>query len=85
LRAQDDWVAAAGAYARDHDDARATLNTISGWLTRLFYEPGVEADARRGRAFEGIAEDPTRFPDVVGLGPGAPCDELVRRRFFNED
>ncbi len=45
----------------------------------------VGADARRARAFPLLAEDPTRLPDLLGLGPAVSTDETVRRRFFGEE
>ena len=54
-------------------------------MAELFLEIGSEADARRARAMPLIAQDPDRIPDVATIGPEAPSNDEVRRRFFGED
>ncbi|HZW27370.1 MAG TPA: NAD(P)/FAD-dependent oxidoreductase [Trueperaceae bacterium] len=81
----DDPVTAARAYARRHDGYYGSLRRQTGWLTTLFRTPGPEADALRERALPLFVADPTRAPDVVGLGPDGPSDERARRRFFGEE
>jgi hypothetical protein len=49
------------------------------------YDPSPESAAIRARAFPLIAQDRTRRPDIIGLGPEFPSDEAARRRFFGED
>jgi 2-polyprenyl-6-methoxyphenol hydroxylase-like FAD-dependent oxidoreductase len=48
--------------------------------------PTASAPAqRRQHALPRIAEDPSRAPDIVGIGPEAPSDEHARQRCFGED
>jgi 2-polyprenyl-6-methoxyphenol hydroxylase-like FAD-dependent oxidoreductase len=77
-----DWDGAAAAYALDHDHAYGSLHRQHNWARHLFYTEGPEAEAMRARALPKLAEDPSRRPDVIGLGPDAPSDEAARRRFF---
>jgi len=51
----------------------------------MFLETGPEADARRAKALPLIAQDGTRMPDLFGMGPDAPINETIRRRFFGEE
>jgi 2-polyprenyl-6-methoxyphenol hydroxylase-like FAD-dependent oxidoreductase len=85
LLSNDDWCAAGDAYAAEHDRHYGVIHTLDTWAADLLYEIGPEADALRARALPRILEDPTRLPDVIGLGPAAPADEAARRRFFGED
>jgi len=85
LLAGSDLREAARAYAAQHDATYGALRRQTGWLTQLFRTPGPEADALRERAIPLIADDPSRAPDVVGLGPDGPSDERARRRFFGEE
>ena len=85
LLANDDWSAAGHAYAAEHDRYFGVIHTVEDWLTKIFYETGPEADARRGRVFPLIAADPTRQPDALVTGPDQPAGETERRRFFGED
>ena len=78
LHANDDWDAALAQYAKEHDEYRAALHRIHEWMTQLVWTPGPEADARRMRVFPRWNEDPTGFPDGVGLGPFGPSDERAR-------
>jgi 2-polyprenyl-6-methoxyphenol hydroxylase-like FAD-dependent oxidoreductase len=84
LLAEADWDAAATAYATDHDFYYSALHRIEGWWREMFYGVGPEAEAMQVRALQEIAKDPSRVPDIVGLGPEAPHDEAARRRFFAE-
>jgi hypothetical protein len=54
-------------------------------MTQFFYDTGPDADARRGRAFGLIAQDPTRMPDDTFTGPNEPATDTRRRRFFGEE
>jgi 2-polyprenyl-6-methoxyphenol hydroxylase-like FAD-dependent oxidoreductase len=81
----DDWARAADDYAAEQTRDAAALRRITGWLTELLFEPGAEADARRGKAFARLAEDPSRLLDFVGLGPDGPSDGRARKRLFGED
>ena len=84
LCSSGDWPSAAHTYANEHDRCHHVLHTIEGWLTDLIYEIGDEADSRRAKAMPLLAEDPSRIPDGVGLGPDAPCDETAKRRLFGD-
>ncbi len=84
LCASEDWDAAGHIYARDQHATFETVHTLENLYRALFLEQGAEADARRARALPMIAEDFSRVPDLFGLGPGAPTDDLARRRFFGE-
>jgi 2-polyprenyl-6-methoxyphenol hydroxylase-like FAD-dependent oxidoreductase len=84
LLADDDWDRAAAAYAADHDDFYGRLHRLESMMADLYLEMGPEADRRRRRAFALFAQDETRSPDTIGLGPEAPSDEAARRRFFGE-
>jgi hypothetical protein len=59
-----------------------SLHRQHGWARALFYAVGSDADALRGQALPNLAQDPSRRPDIIGLGPDAPSDEVARRRFF---
>jgi hypothetical protein len=85
LTADEDWRSAADAYAIDHDRYAADLRRIQGWYRDLWYGVGPEAEAVRARALPLLLADPTRYADMVGLGPDASCDEAARRRLFGED
>jgi 2-polyprenyl-6-methoxyphenol hydroxylase-like FAD-dependent oxidoreductase len=85
LLANDDWHEAAEAYAAEHDRYYGALHRLTNWARTLFYDQQPEAAALRERAFPRLAEDPTRRPDFVGVGPEFPSDEGARRRFFGED
>ncbi len=85
LLATSDWSVAAAAYAREHDRYYGALRRMHGWMRELYYERGPEADARRARALPRLAEESTRRPDTIGLGPDAASDEVARRRFFGDD
>jgi len=84
LLATDDWEAAGRAYAGEQQIHAASLRRITNWLTRLWFEPGPEADHLRAQALPRLGEDPTRMPDFAGLGCDAPSDENARRRLFGE-
>jgi 2-polyprenyl-6-methoxyphenol hydroxylase-like FAD-dependent oxidoreductase len=85
LLANDDWDAAGHAYATEHDRHFNVIHTVEGWLTQFFYGTGEEADARRGRAFPLIAQDPTRVPDTLFSGPDHPLSDEMRKKFFAEE
>ena len=85
LLSNDDWDAAGNAYAKEQNQDFMKIRTHEDWLRTLFLETGTEADERRERAFPLIAEDPSRMPDLFGLGPDAPVGDLVERRFFGEE
>jgi len=83
--AERDWDMAAHAYAAEHDRYFGSIHRQLDWLTKLFYEPGSAAAARRERAFARLAEDPGRGPDIPGLGPESPSDDAAYRNLFGDD
>ncbi len=85
LATEPDWAVAAAAYAQEHDAYFQSLYRIHEWVRELWFGVGEAAQQLRARAFPLIAEDATRIPDFIGLGPDAPSDEAARRRFFAED
>ena len=85
LLADDDWNAAADAYAAEHDRYSAVIRKVEAWFRTIFLEQGDEADLRRSRALPLLAQDGTRAPDHLFSGPELPADESVKRRFFGED
>jgi 2-polyprenyl-6-methoxyphenol hydroxylase-like FAD-dependent oxidoreductase len=84
LQAEPDWRSAARAYADDHDDFYGRMRRLEAMETTLLFERGEQADRRRGHAFALFAQDPSRVPDALGLGPEAPSDDLARARYFGE-
>jgi 2-polyprenyl-6-methoxyphenol hydroxylase-like FAD-dependent oxidoreductase len=82
LIAQPDWRIAADLYANDHDRAFDSLRRMTSWMTEMAFATGREADATRGRAMPMIADDPTRVPDLAGVGPDAASDDYARQRYF---
>jgi 2-polyprenyl-6-methoxyphenol hydroxylase-like FAD-dependent oxidoreductase len=80
-----DWEMAAMAYADAHDRNYASLHRQHSWTRELFDAVGPEADALRAQALPKLAEDPSRRPDHIGLGPDASTDEAARRRFLGFD
>jgi 2-polyprenyl-6-methoxyphenol hydroxylase-like FAD-dependent oxidoreductase len=80
-----DWATAAGRYAAAHDLYYASIHRQHDWARALYYAVGPEADALRAHALPQLAEEPSRRPDTIGLGPDAPSDEVARQRFFAED
>jgi hypothetical protein len=85
LLATTDWDAAAHAYADEHDRYYGAMRIINQWMRELYYERGSEHDARRARALPRLAQEPERAPDLLGLGPDSPIDDIARRRFFGDD
>jgi menaquinone-9 beta-reductase len=81
----DDWDAAGGAYAGEHDGYAGRLHTFHHWMTAMYLATGPEADVRRARAMPLIGQDPTRQPDALFAGPDLPVDETARKRFFGEE
>ena len=79
LKNNPDWNVAISDYARQHDEYYGALHRIHKWMTELFWTPGPEADARRHKVFSRMMQDPTGFPDGVGLGPFGPSDERARQ------
>jgi len=84
LTAESNWDAAAHAYAEEHDRYSGILHRLLDSMVQLFYEPGPTAAARRLRAFARMAEDPSRAPDIPGLGPECPNDQAAYYNLFGE-
>jgi 2-polyprenyl-6-methoxyphenol hydroxylase-like FAD-dependent oxidoreductase len=85
LAGEPDWAAAAAAYAAEHDRYYACLRRIHSWFRELWFGADSNAEALRARALPRIAEDPSRIPDFIALGPEAPSGEAARRRMFGEE
>ena len=84
LVANEDWDAAAHAYAREHDWHYGVIHAVDNSMNELLLTPGPDASARRAKAFALIAEDPTRVLDHGFSGPEMPFDETVRQRYLGE-
>ncbi len=85
LLGHDNWDDAGNAYADAHYQYYGALHSFELWQTKLLLETGLDADARRQRAFAAWQEDRTRRLDVLMSGPGPTLDENTRRRFFGEE
>jgi 2-polyprenyl-6-methoxyphenol hydroxylase-like FAD-dependent oxidoreductase len=84
LLENEDWRLAACQYAAKQAQDAEALRTITDWLTALWYDPGEEANQIRARALPLLAQDPSRVPDFIGLGPDSRHDEVARSRLFGE-
>ncbi|MGE5072144.1 MAG: NAD(P)/FAD-dependent oxidoreductase, partial [Anaerolineae bacterium] len=84
LSREPDWDAAAHAYAEEHDRYFEKLHRVLDWLVLLYYKPGADAETLRQRALSRVDEDPSRMPDIPGLGPEAPSDEAAFHNLFGE-
>ena len=85
LTPMTNFAAAADTYAAEHERYYGALRSIHGWFRDMWFGAGAEAEALRTRALPKIAEDPSRVPDFIAVGPEAPSDEIARRRMFAED
>ncbi len=85
LRTNSDWNVALEQYASEHDEYYGALHRILDWMTQFAWTAGPEADDRRERVLAGMAKDPTKYPDLVGLGPFGPSDEQARRLVLGLD
>jgi 2-polyprenyl-6-methoxyphenol hydroxylase-like FAD-dependent oxidoreductase len=84
LLSDDDWDRMADAFAVDHDEFFGRMLRLGAMRGELLFDVGPQADARRKRAFAAQKADPSVLPDVLGLGPDAPSDEVARARYFGE-
>lgn len=85
LSAHEDWEVAGDAYARAHDDHYTKVRTATSWFTRVFLEPGPEADALRERVMPQLESDPFFLPDTLVSGPElAPPTNAHRARLFGD-
>jgi menaquinone-9 beta-reductase len=86
LLAEDDWDAAGHAYAAAHDRYYRNVQTANSWFTRVFLEPGPEADALRARVLPEMETDPFVLPDTLIAGPElAPPTQEHRARLFGPE
>jgi 2-polyprenyl-6-methoxyphenol hydroxylase-like FAD-dependent oxidoreductase len=85
LRADDDWDAAAHAYAAEHDRYYGVIHSVEDWQTQVLLERGPQADEIRKRALPKLTTDPLRLPDHIISGPDIPLDASLRARFFGND
>jgi len=76
---------AAARYADERDAYYGTVRTVENWQSELLLTPGEVADQRRRKAASLWSTDPSRLPDLSGLGPEVDASEDARRRFFGED
>ena len=84
LLANGDPEIAGNAYAEAHDLYYADLRAFEDVITDLFFEPGPEADMRRGRI---LAGGPDALPEMANLqnGPGhQPVGAEFRRRVLGD-
>jgi menaquinone-9 beta-reductase len=84
LLSTGDWRTAAEDYATQRDHYYGALHKVTGWIARLNFDVGPQADMQRERALPLLAEDPSRMPDHLVSGPDLPADETVRLRYFGE-
>jgi 2-polyprenyl-6-methoxyphenol hydroxylase-like FAD-dependent oxidoreductase len=82
---QQEWHEAGEDYSRELRRWCGTMRMVTGWLRQLFLETGSLADARRNRAFSLIAQDRSRYPDLLFDGPDIPLDSKSEARLFGED
>ncbi|MPZ98607.1 MAG: FAD-dependent monooxygenase [Dehalococcoidia bacterium] len=85
VRELGDPRAGAAAYARERDRYYRTVRTLENWQSDLLLTPGEAALERRRLAARGWSADPSRFPDLNGLGPDVETTEEARLRLFGED
>ena len=79
-----DWRAASEQYAREHARYYGAVHRITSWFRVLRWSTGPAADERRSRMLVRAAAEPSRMPDLLGLGPEAPSDEATRRFILGE-
>ena len=80
-----DMRCAAAAYALARDGYFETIRTVENWQSDLLFAEGAEAEERRQHAAAAWSVDPSRFPDLNGLGPDVDASEEARRRLYAED
>ena len=84
LLTQPDWHKAAEDYARELRRWYGNTRVVTGWFRQLFLETGAAADARRSRSFTAIAQDRSRFPDILFSGPDIPLSPDSQACLFGE-
>ncbi|MEE8337959.1 MAG: NAD(P)/FAD-dependent oxidoreductase [Dehalococcoidia bacterium] len=85
LAADEDWDAAAAAYAIEHDRYFGTTVTAESWIDEVLLSPGAEGDATRARVLEAWRKDRSRDPDGMFNGPDFVADDQARSRYFALD
>jgi menaquinone-9 beta-reductase len=85
LRSTDDWDAAGRRYAQEHDRYFDAIRRVENWQSELLLTPGEATAERRRHAARLWSQDPSRLPDIIGLGPEVDASERARMRFFGED
>ncbi|HIG43133.1 MAG: NAD(P)/FAD-dependent oxidoreductase [bacterium] len=80
----NDWDEGAQSYADQRAEYFESIQRIESWMTDMFLALDDGTNDRRTRALPKIAADATRMPDIVGLGPESPSDEIARQRFYGE-
>ena len=85
LLRNEDWHKAGEEYARELQRWYGIMRTVTGWFRQLYLETGEIPDARRARAFQLFAQDPTRVPDLIFSGPDIALDRASKTRFLAED
>ena len=83
LTSNDDWHAACQRYAVQLRAEFDTIRTLESWLRTMFLETHEKANAIREAALPALLDDPTRIPDLFGMGPDAPADDRAKQRFFS--
>ena len=85
VRESGDPQFAAARYARQRDVYYEVIRTVENWQSDLLLTQGEAADRRRRAAARLWSQDPSRVPDLNGLGPAVDTSEVARRRFFGAD
>ena len=76
------WVAAAHAYAQDHDDFYHRLRKAEQLNATIYFAMGTDGEARRQRVFSAVAQEPELYLDVPGLGPESRYSEGLAARLL---
>ncbi|MFL6415396.1 MAG: FAD-dependent oxidoreductase [Bryobacteraceae bacterium] len=84
LLSNPDWGAAIHQYAEQHDRYHGSLHELTQCFAELLWTPGTAADERRQRVLPRLLTNPNGLPDLIGLGPESPLDEISRRALFGE-
>jgi 2-polyprenyl-6-methoxyphenol hydroxylase-like FAD-dependent oxidoreductase len=80
LLANDDWAAAAEAYATEHDRYYPIIHQTNLFHAELFLQMGEAADERRMRVLSAAATDSIRLPDHHFSGPDEPFNAAALER-----
>jgi menaquinone-9 beta-reductase len=85
------WIAEGAAeqagqrYAAEHDHYFDVIRRVEDWQSDLLFATDPGAESRRRHAARLWSEDPSRFPDLNGLGPDVDASEAARLRFLGLD